>query len=222
MYRIHLNFINIFAAISVLFFCGVASAPVLLAQGKAEDDILIPIFNKGILLVEKEMIRVSEEQRKSKSLKKDKDYKALLFLEDYFLNGGVTPWSMKVLHQVVEMREAAPDLKQKAFLDCEAWRVLDHDLKNYEKKELIETLKTKRNFTKEDHIRFRKYASRKVSKCVVFISKEWIWTGPEYEDISFDVKARNAVDSVKSTYVIYKNSADRAPASDSYEDILED
>ena len=222
MYRIHLNFINIFAAILILFFCRVGLLPVLLAEGEAKEDILIPIFNKGILLIEKEMIRISEEQRKSKSLNKDKDYKALLFLEDYFLNGGVTPWSMKVLHQVVEMREAAPDLKQKAFLDCEAWRVLDHDLKNYEKKELIETLKTKRNFRNEDRIRFRKYTSRKVSKCVVFISKEWIWTGPGYEDISFDVKARNAVDSVKSTYVIYKNSADRAPASDSYEDILED
>ncbi len=201
-----------------MFFLSVVSAPVLFA----EEDILIPIFNEGILLVEKEMIRVSEEQRKSKSPKKDKDYKALLFLEDYFLNGGVTPWSMKVLHQLIKMREAASDLKQKAFLDCEAWRVLDHDLKNYEKKELIKTLKIKRNFTNEDHLGFRKYASRKVSKCIVFISKEWIWTGPEYQDIQFDVKARNAVDSVKSTYVIYKNSQDRAPASDSYEDILED
>lgn len=209
MQRLHSHFIEIAV---LLFLCGTV---------RAEEDLLIPIFNKGLLLIEKEMIRVSEQLRTAKSPKAQKEYKALLFLEDYFLNGGINRRSMKIVHQIINMRETAEDLRQKAFLDCEAWRVLDHDLKNYTKKELIERLKAKRKFTKEDHLRFRRYVSNKVSTCIRHISNEWVWMGPAYQDIPLDVKARSAVDSVKATYVILKNS-DRLPASDSYEDILAD
>lgn len=207
MGRLRLPFIEI---IALLFLSVSLCSPLVWA----EEDILIPIFNKGLLLIEKEMIRVQ-------SPKAQKDYKGLLFLEDYFLNGGVNSRSMKIMHQLIRMRETAEDLRQKAFLDCEAWRVLDHDLKNYTKKALIERLKIKRKFTKDDHIRFRRYVSNKVSACIPHISNEWIWIGPAYQDIPLDVKAQSAVDSVKATYVILKNS-DRLPASDSYEELLAD
>lgn len=162
------------------------------------------IQNKGMLLIEKEMIRLSDY--KQTWGKKEKDtYKALLFLEDYFLNRGVTSWSMRVLHKVVTMRENTSDLKKKAFLDCEAWRVLDHDLKNYENKSLVEDLIIKRKYTKKDHQRYRDFSSDKVVSCIGFIHHHWKWVGQDYKDVLYDVKAKNALHSVR-TYLRVKEA----------------
>ena len=173
--------------------------PPLLAQ-----EAVPPIQNKGLLLIEKEMIRLSDS--KTKWSKSDKaNYRALLFLEDYFLNKGMTSWSMKVLHKVISMRDNTSDLRKKAFLDCEAWRVLDHDLKNYENKTLIQELVEKRKYTKKDHKRYRDFSSDKVASCIGFIHHNWKWVGQEYKDVLYDIKARNALQSVQ-TYLRVKES----------------
>ena len=162
-----------------------------------------PIQNKGLLLIEKEMIRLSDYKQTWEKKEKNK-YRALLFLEDYFLNQGLTSWSMKVLHKVVTMRENTSDLKKKAFLDCEAWRVLDHDLKNYENKTLVEDLLAKRKYAKQDHKRYRAFASDKVASCIGFIHHNWKWVGQDYKDVLYDVKAKNALQSVR-TYLRVKD-----------------
>src|SRR3990167_8484546 len=182
-----------------LIICSLPSIP--LAQA---EEAVAPVQNKGLLLIEKEMIRLSDS--KTKWSKSDKaNYRALLFLEDYFLNQGLTSWSMKVLHKVVSMRDNTSDLRKKAFLDCEAWRVLDHDLKNYENKTLIQELVEKRKYTKKDHKRYRDFSSDKVASCIGFIHHNWKWVGQEYKDVLYDIKARNALQSVQ-TYLRVKES----------------
>lgn len=112
---------------------------------------------------------------------------------------------MKVLHKVVSMRDNTSDLRKKAFLDCEAWRVFDHDLKNYENKTLIQELMAKRKYTKKDHKHYRDFSSDKVASCIGFIHHNWKWVGQEYKDVLYDVKARNALQSVQ-TYLRVKES----------------
>jgi len=173
----------------VLIFC-----TTLLAESP---EALIPLKNKGIMLVEKEMIRLPHKKNKT-------SYRALLFLEDYLLNNGLSQVTMKILHELIKMRDITKDLKKKAFLDCEAWRVLDHDLKNYENRELLEQLKQKRNFSTADHIRFRKIVSEKVSDCIKHIGKNWMWQGAPYTDMQYDIQAENAIKSVESYLILKK------------------
>ena len=173
------------------------------------EEVLSPIQNKGLLLIEKEMIRLSDHKQKwGKSEKAN--YRALLFLEDYFLNKGITPWSLKVLHKLVIMRDNTTNLRKKAFLDCEAWRVLDYDLKNYENKTLIEQLIEKRKYTKKDYKRYRDFSSDKVASCIGFIHSNWTWIGQEYKDSLYDVKARNALQSVQMYLRVKEGSLTQA------------
>lgn len=171
---------------------------------------ITPLNNRGLYLIEKEMIRFSDEVSKTSSEKRDKTqwsqeekatYKSLLFLEDYFLNGGIGRRARKMLHSVIKMRDFTPDLNKKAFLDCEAWRILDHDLKNNENTRLIQKLRQSREYTQAEHVLFRAYVSKKVSGCLPYITTSWTWSGPEYEDQLYDLKARNAVKTVQ-TYSI--------------------
>lgn len=173
------------------------------------DNVLNPLTNRGLLQIEKEMIRMKKDKsREPTSQKKINHYKAWLMLETYFLKKGFTDKAMKMAHQAILMRETTKDLKKKAFLDCESWRILDHDLKNYEKKELVNKLKSNNKFTNHDHLLFRKLVSKKVSKCIVHIRSNWIWNGPMYEDEKMDIKARNAVETVRS-YLILQNQKER-------------
>lgn len=184
---------------------------VICAQNRQSLD---PLANNGLLLIEKEMIkfsdRVSEETKgKSPEMWNEENkvtYRSLLFLEDYFLNDGITSGALKLTHLIINMREATPDLKKKAFLECEAWRVLDYDFKNHENKELIEILRRERNYSKEDHVRFRQILSDRVSSCIRYIATHWAWNGPDYADELYDIKARNAVETVRS-YVIFKKKS---------------
>ncbi len=175
---------------------------VLFATSAAADmttnQALDSIRSNGLLLIEKEMIRLSDVPKRTWKIEEQKAYRSLLFLEEYYISRGISSWSMKVLHSLISMRDNTPDLKKKAFLECEAWRVLDYDLKNNEKIDLIRSIMDKRKFSNEDHMRFRKFTSDKVSSCVSFISTQWTWLGRDYTDLLYDIKAKNALDAVKS------------------------
>lgn len=189
--------LNLSKKFLIFYFVVVLS---FLAKNIFAEEALDPMSNQGLLLIEKEMIKLSDQQKKEVN---KKTYRSLLLLENYFLKGGLTDRAMKIVHQMVRMRDGTKDLKKKAFLECEAWRVLDHDLKNYEDRELIEGLKGEKGFTTEDHILFRKFVSKKVSSCIDYISTDWHWKGPEYQDMSYDVKAFHAVKTVQS-YLLLK------------------
>jgi len=192
----------------ILFIlCIVMFAPLTIRA--QSEEVSQPLYNKGLLLIEKEMLRLSDIPKKSWSESEKNQYRALLFLEDYFLNRGVTPWTMKVLHRLIKMRDNTQDNYKKAFLECEAWKVLDHDLKNNENKDLIQNLMDKRKFTKKDHVMFRKMASAKVSSCIGFIGTNWSWKGPAYADLLYDVKTRNAIESVKTSVKIREISSEK-------------
>ena len=171
----------------------------LVATGWGKETVeLDPLYNHGLFLIEKEMIK-----SKASAVQKPESYQSLLFLEDYFVNGGMSEKAMKVLHQIVQMRDVSPDLKKKAFLECEAWRAMDHDLKNNENKVLVQKLKMKRKFSDGSHVNFRKIVSEKVFSCLDYIGKDWVWLGPDYQEAQYDVKAKNAVESVRA-YLLLK------------------
>ncbi|OGQ17296.1 MAG: hypothetical protein A3B70_03710 [Deltaproteobacteria bacterium RIFCSPHIGHO2_02_FULL_40_11] len=177
-----------------------------------EDIVKEPLKNAGLMLIEKEMLRLSDAPKKAWSEAEKTKYRALLFLEDYFLNRGVSSWTMRVMHRLIKMRDNTDDLKKKAFLECEAWRILDHDLKNNEKKELLQKLKEKRKYSHQDHVLFRKITSDKVSACIDYIDSKWVWTGPEYKDHLYDVKTQNAISATQS--LIKLKRAGLKPASE--------
>jgi len=188
--------------LSSILICVVCFSGELNAQTKSA---LLSLNNYGLFLIEKEMIRlIGDKDKKELTTKTKETYRSLFLLEDYFLNNGFQERTMKIVHEIVKMRDVTKDLKKKAFLECEAWRVLDHGLKNHENKELIGKLKKRRKYSRMDHIRFRQFMSDKVSSCIKYIGKDWVWVGPSYKDASFDLRAKNAVKSVQS-YILFEH-----------------
>lgn len=203
MWDLSLNFIKRFIVVGFLILL---FPSFLGAQSSME--IKDPHQNMGFLLIQKELLRESDKPKNKWTIQEQQNYRGWLFLEAYFLKNGIDPWSMKVVHRIETMKRniLIPDDSRKAFLECEAWRVLDYSLKNNEKKELVQEL-IKEKFTRKDYIYSRQKVSYKVSQCIDYIDTNWTWKGPPYtqKEVQYDIKAKNMVESMK-TYIKIKNA----------------
>jgi len=155
-----------------------------------------PIFRN----IQKEMLRLRDmpQPRIKESVRKN--YRAWLALEDYFLYGGLSHWSLKILTRLIGLRDKSASFDKKAIYECQSWRIVELEVRNRNKPvwDKIE----ERGYGEEDYERLKHSLSQKVRECVSYVGEDYQWLGPKYPDRALDIKARLTVESGEKLFLL--------------------